>query len=120
MEILLPGPVKYIERSTPIITKNELDEYFYPLFCRGWEIKRLESGDTDSVREHFDFGNRNSPLNSHTYYHIQGHPSPFLVRKFRFKGNRSARAFLQEIFRIESEEKVRGSVELTQYAIHSD
>lgn len=82
-ELLLPDPVKYIERSTPMITKSELDEYFYPLFCRGWEIKPLEAN-----------GSLNDPNLA----------SPFLVRKYRFKGNRSSRAFLQEIFRIESEE----------------
>ncbi|KAF8800238.1 hypothetical protein BYT27DRAFT_7200422 [Phlegmacium glaucopus] len=83
-ELVLPGPVKYVERSTPMIMKSELDEFFYPLFRRGWEIKRLEANDNSSH---------------------SNHASPFLVRKFRFKGNRSARAFLQEIFRIESEEK---------------
>ena len=47
-ELLLPGPVKYIEHSTPMITKSELDEFFYPLFRRGWEIKRLEANDSPS------------------------------------------------------------------------
>ncbi|KAF8811913.1 hypothetical protein BYT27DRAFT_7183389 [Phlegmacium glaucopus] len=83
-EPLLPGPVTYIERSIPMIMKNEPDEFFYPLIRRGWRIKRLEANDS--------FSHPN-------------HASPFLVRKFRFKGNRSTRAFLQEIFRIESEEK---------------
>jgi len=84
-ELLLPSPVKYIERSTLMITKDELETYFYPLFRRGWELKRLGTDD-DSCS-------------------ASNHESPFLVRKFRFKGNRSTRAFLQEIFRMESEEK---------------
>jgi hypothetical protein len=89
-----------------MITKSELYEYFYPLFCRGWEIKRLEANVSfsDSVRD-ISFNNRNSRLILMPW--SQDHGSPFLVRKFRFKGNRSARAFLQETFRIESEEKVR-------------
>ena len=49
-EPLLPAPVDSIE--TPIITKSELDKYFYPLFCRGWDIKRFLEADV----EHF--GNR--------------------------------------------------------------
>jgi len=31
--------------------------------------------------------------------------SPFMIHKYRFKGTKSARTFLKEIFRIESEEK---------------
>lgn len=64
IELLLPGPVKYIERSTPMITKSELDEYFYPLFCRGWGIQRLETSD-NSVSSIWFNNQVESPLNSY-------------------------------------------------------
>ena len=40
-DLLLPDPVNGIE--TPMITTSELEKYFYPLFRRGWEIKRLST-----------------------------------------------------------------------------
>ena len=78
-----------------MITKNELDKYFYPLFCRGWDIKRLSEADVE-------------PLSGDHVRHELPHAeqSPFLVHKFRFKGSKSARTFLKEVIRIENEEKV--------------
>ena len=53
--LLLPDPVKSI-KETPMMTKSELDKYFYPLFCRGWNIKRLSETDVENftfrVRKH--------------------------------------------------------------------
>lgn len=48
LELLLPGLV--IE--TPMIKKSELDKYFYPLFCRGWDIKRLPEADVEHQGDH--------------------------------------------------------------------
>jgi hypothetical protein len=114
-ELLLPDPVKSIE-TTPIITTSELDKYFCPLFCRGWDIKRLPEAKVNSNSDPV----RNIWLNNWTLIEyllcrIQNHASSFLVQKFRFKGNRSARAFLQEIMKIENEEKVR--FQLANHAI---
>jgi hypothetical protein len=41
--LLLPDPV--IGGKPPIITKSELEKYFYPLFCRGWDIRYLSEND---------------------------------------------------------------------------
>lgn len=38
--------------ATPMITKSELEKYFYPLFCRGWDIKRLSEADVEHLGEH--------------------------------------------------------------------
>ena len=46
-ELLLPLVI-----ATPMITKNELENYFYPLFCRGWNIKRLSEADVEHLRDH--------------------------------------------------------------------
>ena len=44
-KLLLPSLVI----AVPMLTRSELDQYFYPLFCRGWDIKRLSEADV----EHF-------------------------------------------------------------------
>ena len=56
VELVLPG----LAIETPMVTKNELVKYFYPLFCRGWDIKCLSKADF----EHFGDGVRNICLNN--------------------------------------------------------
>jgi len=34
----LPDPVRYIKRTTPSITRDEVERYLYPLHCRGWTV----------------------------------------------------------------------------------
>jgi len=34
----LPDPVRYIKRTTPSITRDEVERYMYPLHCRGWTV----------------------------------------------------------------------------------
>ena len=54
VELLLPGPVNVNDKEkkeTPMITKSELDKYFYPLFCRGWDIKSLSEAEAEVFRD---------------------------------------------------------------------
>jgi len=34
----LPEPVRYVKRTTPSITRDEVERYLYPLHCRGWTV----------------------------------------------------------------------------------
>lgn len=55
LELLLPGPVT--SEKTPLITQSELNKYFYPLFCRGWDIKSLSEAEVEPFRVRDDVRN---------------------------------------------------------------
>jgi hypothetical protein len=46
-ELLLPG----LNIATPMISKSELEKYFYPLFCRGWDIKPLSEAGVEHLKD---------------------------------------------------------------------
>ncbi|KIM45526.1 hypothetical protein M413DRAFT_442196 [Hebeloma cylindrosporum] len=91
IELELPSPVNYVEKTTPLITETEVRRYIYPLHHRGWTVQRMKHKDG---------------------FHESGQESPFLVGQWTFKGPVSARKFLKELLRIEDLEKHHASFNL--------
>ncbi|KAF8149477.1 hypothetical protein B0H34DRAFT_188454 [Crassisporium funariophilum] len=105
-ELSLPEPVG---RTPSAITKREAVAYLQPLYLRDWEVKYIESDDgfNKSVRNMSIDG-----LLSKIMWSFKGHITPFLVKTFRFKGNKSARTFMQNTFELENQENHHLSLRL--------
>ncbi|KAF4621063.1 hypothetical protein D9613_000169 [Agrocybe pediades] len=80
----IPEPVPYVNRTTPLMTQEETERYFYPLSRRGWKIQKMGVDDG---------------------FNVADKDSPFLIGTMTLKGPKSARTLLKQLLAFEEQEK---------------